>query len=139
MCRKIAILRGINVGGRRKILMADLKAICKKLGLKEVKTYIQSGNIIFNSDEQILILENKLEKAITENFGFDVPVIIRSSIELQTAVEKNPFFEKDTDINHLFLSFLKEKTNLGDITKAKSFNFKPDKFEISIYIWFLFR
>ncbi len=49
---KIAILRGINVGGKRKILMSDLRSMCEDVGLKKVKTYIQSGNIIFTSDKQ---------------------------------------------------------------------------------------
>ncbi len=50
--KKIAILRGINVGGRRKILMADLKILCEELALKNIKTYIQSGNIIFDSNKK---------------------------------------------------------------------------------------
>ena len=57
MNKRIAILRGINVGGKRKILMADLKSMCEKLELKNVKTYIQSGNLIFNSDRQNSDLE----------------------------------------------------------------------------------
>ncbi|MCB0749780.1 MAG: DUF1697 domain-containing protein, partial [Ignavibacteriae bacterium] len=90
MNRKIAILRGINVGGKRKILMDDLKSMCEKLGLKNVKTYIQSGNLIFNSDRKNAELENDLEKAITGKFGFDVPVIVRTETELKNSISKNP-------------------------------------------------
>ncbi len=60
MHKKIAILRGINVGRKRKILMADLKALCSALIWNDVKTYIQSGNIIFNSDKENPKLENEL-------------------------------------------------------------------------------
>ena len=66
MGRKIALVRGINVGGKRKILMADLKSLCEKLWWKNVMTYIQSGNLIFNSDTPNSELENDLEKAIAE-------------------------------------------------------------------------
>src|SRR5690625_2933054 len=99
MNRKIGILRGINVGGKRKILMADLKSLCEELGLKNVTTYIQSGNLIFNSDKPNSELENKLEKAITEKFGFDVPVIVRTEKELESSIRKNPLDRKSTRLN----------------------------------------
>jgi len=82
MNKKIAILRGINVGGKRKILMADLKALCKKLELEQIETYIQSGNLLFNSQLKNSELEDLLEDAIQEKFGFEVPVIVRDSEEL---------------------------------------------------------
>jgi uncharacterized protein (DUF1697 family) len=108
MKRKIAILRGINVGGKRKILMADLKSLCENLGWKNIVTYIQSGNLIFDSDKPNSELEINLEKAITEKFGFDVPVIVRTEKELETSINNNPFFDEDTDIKQLHLTFLKE-------------------------------
>ena len=130
MNRKIAILRGINVGGKRKILMADLKALCEKLGLENVRTYIQSGNLIFTSDTINSELENNLEKAITDKFGFDVPVIVRSSEELQTSIDKNPFFDGDADIDRLHLTFLKEKPTKENEEKTLTYNYEPDKFKI---------
>mgnify|MGYP005757632923 CR=1 FL=1 len=138
MDRRIAILRGINVGGKRKILMADLKSMCEKLGLKNVTTYIQSGNLIFNSDKQNSELENDLEKAITEKFGFDVPVIVRTENELETAISKNPFFDKDADIKQLHLTFLKEKPNKENIEKALKLDYEPDKFKIDDRDTFIF-
>ncbi len=77
MNKKIAILRGINVGGKRNILIADLKFLYEKLELSNVKTYIQSGNIIFNSNKENSELEKELEQNITEKYGFNVPVIVR--------------------------------------------------------------
>jgi uncharacterized protein (DUF1697 family) len=94
MEKKIAILRGINVGGKRRILMADLKLLFESFGLKNVVTYIQSGNVIFDSDQLNSELENLFEKGITEKFGFDVPVIVRSSKDLEKAIQKNPFYDK---------------------------------------------
>jgi len=130
MNRKIAILRGINVGGKRKILMADLKSICEKLGLKKVTTYIQSGNLIFESEKSNSELENELEKAISEKYGFDVPVIVRMQKELEHSIKNNPFFGKDADINQLHLTFLKEKPNKVNFDKILNFNCDPDNFKI---------
>jgi len=138
MNRKIGILRGINVGGKRKILMADLKSICEKLGLKNVTTYIQSGNLIFNSDKTNSELENDLERAITDKYGFDVPVIVRAEIELKNSISNNPFFEKGADIKQLHLTFLKEKPNKENIEKILTFNYEPDKFKIDDKDAFIF-
>src|SRR5699024_982607 len=109
MNRKIAILRGINVGGERKIRMSDLKSLCKKQGWKDVETYIQSGNIIFTSDNQNSDLEEALELAIKEKYRFDVPVIVQNSKKLQTSIDNNPFYNQNIEINQLHLTFLKEK------------------------------
>ncbi len=130
MNKKIAILRGINVGGKRKILMADLKSLCEKLGLKDVKTYIQSGNIIFDSDKESLELENELEKTIIEKYGFNVPVIVRTDKEFEASIKNNSFFDENIDIKRLHLTFLKEKPNEENIEKTKTFNYEPDKFKI---------
>jgi uncharacterized protein (DUF1697 family) len=135
---RIAILRGINVGGKRKILMADLKSMCEKLELKNVKTYIQSGNLIFNSDRQNSELENDLEKAITEKFGFNVPVIVRTEKEIETSINDNPFFDKDADVKQLHLTFLKEKPSKENIDKTLTYNYEPDKFKIDKKDAFIF-
>lgn len=138
MNKKIGILRGINVGGKRKILMADLKSICEKLGLKNVTTYIQSGNLIFSSDKPNSELENYLEKAIVEKFGFDVPVIVRTEKELENSINNNPFLDKNADINQLHLTFLKEKPCKENIEKTLTFNYEPDKFKIDDKDAFIF-
>ena len=118
--------------------MTDLKSMCEKLELKNVKTYIQSGNLIFNSDRQNSDLENELEKAILENFGFEVPVIVRTEKELETSIKNNPFFEKDVDINQLHLTFLKEKPCQDDVDKILTYNYEPDDFKIKDKDTFIF-
>ena len=110
--------------------MADLKSLCEKLGLKNVATYIQSGNLIFVSGKQNSELESMLEKGILETFGFDVPVIVRSSKELEASIDDNPFYDKNADINSLHLTFLKEKPTKENEEKALTFNYEPDKFKI---------
>lgn len=70
----IALLRGINVGGHKVIKMADLKQMFESIGLKQVKTYIQSGNIVFESDENIRFLKERIQSEIKITFGYDVSV-----------------------------------------------------------------
>ena len=135
---KIAMLRGINVGGKRKILMADLKSMCVKLGLKNVKTYIQSGNLIFNSDRKSEELQKELENAIAKKFGFDVPVIVKTGNELENSIENNPFLDENTEINQLHLTFLKEKPLKENLQKTLTFNYEPDKFKIDDQDIFIF-
>ena len=81
MAKYISILRGINVGSGRKVPMADLKKLCENRGLQNVKTYIQSGNVVFElaRPEAIPMFETCLQQAFTEKFGFDIPVIVRTA------------------------------------------------------------
>jgi len=118
--------------------MADLKALCEKLELEQVETYIQSGNLLFNSQLKNSKLEDLLEDAIQEKFGFVVPVIVRDSEELQTSIRKNPFFDKNADINQLHLTFLKETPSKENLEKTQSYNYAPDKFKIEEKDVFIF-
>lgn len=132
MNRRIAILRGINVGGKRKILMADLKSLFNKMKFSNIHTYIQSGNVIFDLKKEIdnRNLGYKIEKAIEEEFGFEVPVIVRTPQEIEVAINQNPFYNDDTDIVHLHLTFLNEKPTEENQENADSYNYQPDKFKI---------
>lgn len=142
MNKKIAILRGINVGGRRKILMADLKALMSNSGFTDVKTYIQSGNVIFNNNQPLDHIEmaTKIEKAITKQYGFDVPVIVLSAQEIAAAVQDNPFYQKEeeVDIKSLHLTFLKESPTAENLAKTETYNYEPDRFIIQDKNVFLF-
>lgn len=128
MIKKIAILRGVNVGGKRKMLMADLRKVCEELGWQNVKTYIQSGNLIFDAEGEYSDLESSLEKAIINAFGFDVPVIIRDAGELQALVLNSPFYTAEAEISTLHLTFLKEKPSPESTTELQKYDFEPDKF-----------
>lgn len=131
MIKYIALLRGINVGGHKKILMADLKQLLKKYGFKNITTYIQSGNIIFetaitNKQEIIALIEN----AIQQKYGFEVPVILKTVEEYKQAVANNPFYKNNEDINTLHLTFLSTLPSNEDKKLTNSYNFAPDKFII---------
>jgi uncharacterized protein (DUF1697 family) len=89
----IALLRGINVGGRHKIGMSDLRAVCTELGWLDVHSYIQSGNLIFRADSTAESLEHALERAIEQRFMLAIPVIVRTAADWAACVAGNPYRE----------------------------------------------
>lgn len=93
----VAFLRGINVGGKNIIKMADLKQMFAILGIKDALTYIQSGNVIFSSNDDEASLISKIELAIQQTFNMAVPVILRTINDLELIIRNNPF----TDIEHM--------------------------------------
>lgn len=97
----ISILRGINVGGHKKVKMADLKSLYETQGFESVTTYIQSGNVIFESTKNLnkTSARDSIEKAIEEKYGFHVPVDIRTNKELEQVVENCPFEEALSEEN----------------------------------------
>ncbi|WP_041649705.1 DUF1697 domain-containing protein [Marivirga tractuosa] len=129
---KIAILRGINVGGKRKILMADLKTLMQNLGYENIQTYIQSGNLIFEAGErqQNDQLAENIESAILKQFDFQVPVIVLSKNEIESAIANNPFYTADADINKLHLTFLNKIPEQDKQEQLETVNYKPDQFKI---------
>lgn len=96
MTTYLSLLRGINIGGHKKIKMSDLKALYESLGFVQVTTYIQSGNVLFSAEtnETDDVLSLRISKSIEERFGFDVPVVIRTKEEMQNIVVQNPFGEE---------------------------------------------
>lgn len=91
MTQYIALLRGINVGGKNKIKMADLKLAMENIGLAEVRTYIQSGNALFKSDKDELTLRSEMEAMILSVFGISLIVVLRTAEEFRTIVKGCPF------------------------------------------------
>lgn len=126
----ISILRGINVSGHRIIKMEKLRELYADLGFKNVKTYIQSGNVVFqakgkSNDE----LSLKIEKSIKENLGFEVPVIVIELKELKQILKSNPFLkDKTKDISFLHITFLSGNSNQEDLDKIINVKYEQDEF-----------
>ncbi len=131
MKRYICILRGINVGGHRKILMADLLKLLETIDLKYIQTYIQSGNLVFFSSKKADELEAEISETLFAKYGFEVEVVIRKRSQIQAIVDKNPFLKKDTDIKKLFVTFLKEKPSEADVNKLSDLNIGEDAYFIN--------
>lgn len=131
--RFIAILRGVNVGSGRKVPMADLKKLCESLGLRQVQSYIQSGILVFElpNPEPIPELEARLQKSFSDAFGFEIPVLIRTSEEWAESIARNPFLkEENLDMERLHLTCLKELPSPELLEKIKTFQYLPDRYEI---------
>lgn len=106
--RYVALLRGINVGGRNSVPMADLRAAFESAGHTDVRTYIQSGNVLFSSDSPRAQLEDAVETALREQFGVTV-VVLRSHRQLRNVVARAPDgFGSRPDTHHSDVMFLRE-------------------------------
>jgi uncharacterized protein (DUF1697 family) len=115
MNTSISMLRGINVSGKNRIMMAALKEVYLGLGFSNVVTYVQSGNVIFDSAEaDAAELARTIEAAIKQSFGFDVPVILRDKSRFQQLLNNNPFTHaRNEDPTKLHITFLSDVPTLG--------------------------
>lgn len=131
----IALLRGINVSGQKLIKMTDLKALFETLNFYDVKTYIQSGNVIFriNDKRSKDNLAEEIEQAIQKQYSFHSSVILRTLEEWQTIIHENPFLKEiDSDSNSLYLIVLKAKPVAELIAKLEKVKTEfSDNFVIS--------
>ncbi len=128
----IALLRGINVSGHKMIKMEDLKRVLAETGFTGLKTYIQSGNIIFRSgqaDPARLCAE--IAAKILEHFGFEVPVVIRTREELESVSKNNPFLPgKPDESAKLHVTFLSDVAANDLENRIMEVSFLPDEFVI---------
>ena len=106
----VALLRGINVGGKNKLPMKDLAAMFREVGCSDVRTYIQSGNVVFRAGPALAQdISSVISELILERFGYRVPVVVRTAGELQEIVKVNPFVHSGTEANKLLVFFLADR------------------------------
>ncbi|ASY55672.1 DUF1697 domain-containing protein [Sinorhizobium sp. CCBAU 05631] len=122
----VALLRAVNVGGTATLPMAELKALCEGLGFADVKTYIQSGNVLFRSELAEGKVQTRLEEALTVKMGKTPGVILRSRRDLEAIVAKAPF--PDAKPNFLLVTFLPEAPAADAFDKLVA----PDGEEVKI-------
>ncbi len=133
----IALLRGINVGAKHRMSMAELTQTLHEAGFANVRTYIQSGNVLFESDGEEAELREKMEQAIYKRFGFPVPVILRTSRELQAIVDHCPFTAEEiqaaeaaSGVESLHVCMLLSAPTPESAEKLKSFPAGGDRFVV---------
>jgi uncharacterized protein (DUF1697 family) len=136
----IALLRGINVGGHNKIKMAELKSLLEEMGLAKVNTYIQSGNVLFESGDDSALLRRSLEERIEERFGFKVPVVLRTSEEWESVISDCPYspdgLQEGESIN---VAFLGDEPSQEGTERLSSYQNEMDHFQIigkNVYLFF---
>ena len=140
MTTYIALLRGINLGPRNKIPMADLRELLGEIGHDNVRTHILSGNAIFTSRRRsIPRLEAEIERAIRDRFKLNVRVLIRTADELATIVERNPLPEAASKGSRFFVLFLDQNPDHGRIKAIDPAAYTPEQFSVGdrvIYAWY---
>jgi len=127
----VALLRGINVGGRALVSMPELTSLLASMGLEDVSTYIQSGNVVFSSpapDEQALAAG--IEERITEAFGVSTTVLLRTPAELAEIAGDNPFLGRDADVSKLHVVFLSAPPPAGAVEELDPERSPPDEFRV---------
>lgn len=136
----ISILRGINVSGQKMIKMDALRQMYQDLGFLSVQSYIQSGNVIFQTkDTPNSELEKMITSKISDVFGFDVPVLVLSLEEMKTVAENNPFLnDRHEDINFLYVTFLADVPDQALIAKIRNEEKTDDEFEVTVKAIYLF-
>lgn len=129
----IALLRGINVSGQKKIKMSELKELIKSQGFDNVQTYIQSGNLIFSYTEtEPQVLESKIKTAIAKAYGYDVEVFVTDRHEFLSIVESSPYSDDDrTDLKQLYYVFLMDPPDQEEAKKLNSETYAGEEFLIT--------
>ena len=134
-----ALLRGINLGRHKRVAMADLRALVEGLGCTDVRSYVQSGNVVFRSDLGARDAARAIEHAIATRLGHDVAVAIRTERQLRDLVANNPFAGSNVELTSLYVTFLAEKPERSRARKLAEDSFDPERFEIAgedVYLFF---
>ncbi|MEO7092758.1 MAG: DUF1697 domain-containing protein [Polyangiales bacterium] len=125
----VALLRGINVGGRHSLKMATLREVMEACGATHVETYIQSGNVVFgHAARSAAPLQTKLAAAITKAAGFPVPVVLRTGAELAAVIATNPFAK--APVEHLHVMFCAAQPAASAFDKVDAAVFAPERWSI---------
>jgi len=116
----IALLRGINVGGHKKVQMAELRKLLSNAGFENVQTYIQSGNVILESSEDnAQNIEDIIQKAMFDHFGFEVSILVRTRQELQFIFYACPFSEEKMKDSYFIILHVSPNEELVKIASEK--------------------
>ena len=137
----IALLRGINVGPHKRMKMEKLRASCEALGCQQVKTYIQSGNVVLQAAKlSASSLAKRIQERIVADFGFASDVILRTREEMQKIVNRNPLLkEPGIDSSKLHIVFLSEAPAPSAVKRLEALTLAPDRVRVSgkeIYFYF---
>ncbi|WP_375605033.1 DUF1697 domain-containing protein [Flavobacterium davisii] len=129
MVKHLALLRGINVSGHNMIKMDDLKALLERIDFQNVVTYIQSGNVFFDCEEENgASVGFKIKQEIFKEWGYEVPVMVLAKQDLEQALANNLYLkEKDVDTSKIYFAFLNKELNEDAIHDLKISQVKPDE------------
>jgi uncharacterized protein (DUF1697 family) len=135
---QIALLRGINVGGNKLVGMAALRELLAGNGYDDVRTYLQSGNVLLSSAAPPARLERDLEELIADGLGVDLQVFVRTRDELADVIERDPLRDVVDDPAKYLVSFLSAKPKAAVVRELAALDAEPERFVISgreLYAW----
>jgi uncharacterized protein (DUF1697 family) len=138
MPQHIALLRGINIGSRRRIAMADLRSILTAAGYENVQTFLQSGNVLLGSSAAPDRVACDVEQLISANFAIDVPVIVRSRAELADVIARDAIADAAADPKRYQVSFLSAELDPAVAERLRTVDTSPERLVISgreIFTW----
>ncbi|WAU84291.1 DUF1697 domain-containing protein [Streptomyces sp. Qhu-G9] len=134
-----ALLRGINVGGNRKVPMAELRTLLEGLGHGDVRTYLQSGNAVFSSDHgDEDSLAGELSRALAEHFGFTVDVLVRDHAYLRAVLDACPFPAAELEARQLHATYLSAQADPERYAPIDQQAFLPEEFRIGDRVVYLY-
>ena len=134
----IALLRGVNVGGTTSLPMKDLVVILERIGARNVKTYVQSGNAVFQSVEKdVSKFSKKLTAQIRKHCGFEPHVLILGLDAIEKAIAQNPFPEAEAEPSSLHLGFLAAVPRNPDLGKLDSLKTRSERFRLIGSVFYL--
>ena len=135
----VAFLRGINVGGKNSLPMKDLLNVLQKLGARDIKTYIQSGNAVFGWENQDTAkLSNQIRAEIKKRHGFDPHVLLLELRDLERIIRQNPFPEADADSASVHVGFLDSAPSRPDLKALASLQSKSERFRLIDSVFYLY-
>ena len=134
----VALFRGINVGGSNLIPMKQLKQLLEENGCVDVRTYVQSGNVIFRSGVSDPVrLGKRLAAAVSKSHGFEPSVMVLTRGEVERAAAGNPFLEADQNPQTVHLFFLGERPTKPDLTSLEALKTKTERFHLQDRVFYL--
>ena len=136
--RQIALLRGINLGARNRVAMPALRELLAELGYDDVRTLLQSGNVVLSGGGSGARLERRLERAIAKHLGVDTKVVVRSRDELAKVVERDPLGRVAKDPKRYQVSFLSARPAAARLRELEALDAAPERFAVhgrEIYAW----
>ncbi|WP_348674210.1 DUF1697 domain-containing protein [uncultured Abyssibacter sp.] len=131
------LLRGINVGGRNTLPMAELRTLLQALGCEHVQTYIQSGNVILRSTATSAALSQEIAQAIHERHGFEPHVLVLAASEVTAAMDANPFAEHASDPKSVHFGFLDSVPPNSDLDGLEAIRAPSERFELKERVFYL--
>lgn len=134
----IALFRGINVGGNSLLPMKALKPLLENLGLQNVRTYIQSGNVVFQSGEEDTVqLSNTISAEVKRSHGFEPKVMLLQIEEMERVIAENPFPEAESDPKTLHFNFLASPPQNPDLKGLERYKAESERFELTDKVFYL--